>query len=83
MDESVDYGNWVPRTLIYLGIDFFMTPLILSIILPGLVLKVILWVITGIFIFPLIYVLGLTYHFSKNDGEVQHTIRNIVIAGFN
>ncbi|MFX1383326.1 MAG: class I SAM-dependent methyltransferase [Promethearchaeota archaeon] len=77
--EEAYYGNWMPRTFIYICVALIIIPLILSVIFPWIVLKVILWVISAFFIFPLVYILGLYYFFSKNDGEIQHAIRNIVL----
>ncbi len=79
MNENVNYGNWVSTIYILLGMFFFIVPFFISLLLPWFTVKIIFLFISVLLLIPLIYVIGLYYHFSKNNGELQNKIRIIVI----
>ncbi|MBN1216953.1 MAG: class I SAM-dependent methyltransferase [Candidatus Lokiarchaeota archaeon] len=83
MKENVNYGNWVSTIYIILGLFFFIIPFLISLLLPWFIIRIILLIISVLFLIPFIYVISLYYHFSKNNGELQNKIRNIVIEKMN
>ena len=79
MKESIDYGNWVPRNMIYLFLAILLM-LILPTLFPiSLSIKIILWVLAGIWFLPFIFLMHLYYYFSVNNKELQYKIWDLVI----
>ena len=79
MKELTDYGNWVPRNMIYFFIIVFLGMLIPTIFSISIVTKVILWVLAGIWLLPFSYMLYLYWYFSLNNKEIQYKIWDLVI----
>ncbi len=77
--ESVDYGNWVPRNLLYPILVIMLVLFIISIFPLFLIVRIILWVLTAIFFLAFLYLFYLYYQFSKNDKELQYKIWDLVI----
>lgn len=76
---SIDYGNWVPKNLLYLLLGFIIIISVLSIIPMLLFLKIILWILNGFFILRLLYLFFLYRILSRNEGELQDEIRNLML----
>ena len=68
---SIDYGNWVPKNLLYILLGFIIIISILSIIPMLLILKIILWILDGLFIVGLLFLYYLYRIFARNNGEMQ------------
>jgi ubiquinone/menaquinone biosynthesis C-methylase UbiE len=77
--DSVDYGNWVPRNMIYFFIGVFLLLLIPTLFPIFLIIKIILWVIAGIWLLPFTFMMHLYYSFSTNNKEIQYKIWDLVI----
>ena len=80
MDESVNYGNWVPIRLLGFVLILFIVLFIITIFPLLLIIKIILWGISGILLFAFLYLAYLYYEFSKNDKELQYKIWNYVLS---
>lgn len=76
---SIDYGNWVPKNLLYILLGFIIITSVLSIIPMLLILKIILWILDGLFIVALLYLYYLNRIFADNNGEMQNKLRDIVL----
>ena len=79
MKESINYGNWVPRNMIYFFVVVFLGLLLPTIFPLLLALKIIFWVLAGIWLLPFSYMLYLYWYFSSNNKEIQYKIWNLVI----
>ncbi|MFX1241835.1 MAG: class I SAM-dependent methyltransferase [Promethearchaeota archaeon] len=77
--ESIDYGNWVPRNMIYFFIGVFLALLIPTLFPIFLTIKLVLWVIAGIWCIPFSYMMYLYWYFSSNNKEIQYKIWDLVI----
>ena len=78
--NNTKYGNWVPRSIIYFFIFVFLI-LILPTLFPiTFLLKVVLWIIAGIWIIPFAYMIYLYYYFSTQNNIFQYKMWNFVIA---
>jgi len=79
MEESVDYGNWVPSNLVYAIIGIILILLIPSFFQILLIIRIILWVIAGLLLLPFSYLLYLYYQFTAHNKELQYKVWNLVI----
>ncbi len=94
-EESIDYGNWVPKKLttilsilvtILTTVSILMYPLSINIIITNgfifplyLTLNIVLWVIDVFIIVGFVYFVFLYRAFSVNNGELQNQIRDVVL----
>jgi SAM-dependent methyltransferase len=76
---SIDYGNWVPKKIIYTLLIFVIVISTLSIIPMLSIFNVILWILDGFFIVGLLFLFYLYRIFAHNNGEMQIKLRNIVL----
>ena len=79
MSESINYGNWVPRNMIYFFLGVFLLLLIPTIFPIWFTVKIILWIISGLWLLPFSYMMYLYYYFLKNGKEFQYKMWDIVI----
>ncbi len=79
MSESINYGNWVPRNMIYFFLGVFLLLLIPTIFPIFLITKIVLWVLAGIWLLPFAYMMYLYYYFSVNNKEFQYKTWDLVI----
>jgi len=79
MTQSKNYGNWVPRNFLYLFIVISLILLIPTLFPIIILVKIVLWVIAGIFMLPFSFLLYLYYYFSENNNEMQYKIWDLVI----
>ena len=79
MKESVDYGNWVPLNLVYATIGIIIILLIPSFFQIFLIIRIILWFITGLLLLPFSYLLYLYYQFTAHNKKLQYKVWNLVI----
>jgi len=77
--QPINYGNWVPRNMIYFFILVFLLLLIPTLFPIGLVLKIVLWIIAGIWVLPFAYLMYLYSFFSANNKEIQYKIWDLVL----
>ena len=82
-EKYANYGNWVPRNLLYFCVGLILIILISSIFIPIVIIKIILWILSALLFLGLLYLAYLYYEFSKNNKELQHKIWNIVIEKLN
>ncbi len=78
-EDSIDYGNWVPKKLIIIILSLIIILTVVAVIPFYFVINIILWIIDGFLIICAIYFIPLYRAFSANNGELQNQIRNIVI----
>jgi ubiquinone/menaquinone biosynthesis C-methylase UbiE len=81
--EKVNYGNWVPRNLLYSCIGLILITLISSIFIPILIIKIILWILSALLFLGFLYLVYLYYEFSKNNKELQYKIWNLIMDKLN
>ncbi len=79
MEESVDYGNWVPLNLVYATIGIIIILLIPSFFPIFLIIRIILWVIAGLLLLPFSYLWYLYYKFTAHNKKLQYKVWNLVI----
>ncbi|MFX1390005.1 MAG: class I SAM-dependent methyltransferase [Promethearchaeota archaeon] len=77
--EAINYGNWVPRNMIYFFIGVLLLLLLPTLLPIYLALKIILWILAGIWLLPFTYMMVLYYNFSVNNKELQYKIWALVI----
>lgn len=78
-DETVDYGNWVPKKMLGILLGMVLV-LVAGTFLPTpFFVQIILWIIAAFFIFLLFYLSCAYYLFAKNDNELQHIIHHAMI----
>ena len=94
-EDSIDYGNWVPKKLLFIVlciaiiftiVSILLLPLLIDSILTNksnfsfyFILSLVLWVIAGFSIICTIFFTSLHRAFKTNNGELQDKIRNIVL----
>ena len=78
MKHTVNYGNWVPRNLLYFFTVVFLLQLIPTIFPINFIAKIILWVIAGIWLLPSAFMFYLYYFFSTNNNEIQYSMWDLV-----
>ena len=76
--ESINYGNWVPKKLLYFWLLISSFFFVLSLFPLLFFLNLIFWFLTGISLFLFLYFLYAYIIFNKNNGEFQTKLRNIV-----
>lgn len=79
MQESVDYGNWVSHSIIYFFLVVFLLLLIPSFFPIPFPIKIILFIIAGIWVLPFSYMMYLYYSFNTDNREIQYKVWNLVI----
>lgn len=79
MGESINYGNWVPRNMMYFFLGVFLILLIPTLFPILLIAKIVLWVIAGVWLLPSSYMMYLYYYFSTNNKEFQYKMWDYVI----
>jgi len=79
MKKEVNYGNWVPRNLLYFFIGVLLLLLILTLFPINIIAKIILWVIAGVWTLPSAFMCYLYYFFSTNNNEIQYLMWDLVI----
>jgi len=77
--ESINYGNWVPKKLLYFWLLLSSIFFVLSLFPLLFFLNLIFWFLTGISLFLFLYFLYAYIIFNKNNGEFQTKLRNIVL----
>lgn len=82
-EESIEYGNWISNKRVYLFLVLSLICIILSFLPLHLFIKIILWIFSGLFTLAFLGILYFYCLFSKNNGELQHKIRNIVLDKLN
>ena len=78
-NNSIDYGNWVPKNILYILLGLIIIISVLSITPILLILKIILWILDGFLILRLLYFFFLYRNIARNRGELQDKIRNLML----
>lgn len=79
MSKSINYGNWVSRSIIYFFLGIFLLLLIPTLFPILSIIKIILWVLAGVWLLPFIYMMHLFYYFSVNNNAFQFKTWDLVI----
>ena len=69
----------MPLNLLYALIGIILIFLIPSLFLISLVVRIVLWVITGLLLLPFSYLIYLYYKFSVDNKKLQYMVWNLVI----
>ena len=77
--DSANYGNWVPLNLLYATLGIILILLIPSLFPIFLVIRIILWIISGLLLLPFLYLMYLFYQFSVHNKKLQYKVWNLVI----
>ncbi|MCK4732097.1 MAG: class I SAM-dependent methyltransferase, partial [Methanophagales archaeon] len=78
-DKSIDYGNWVPKKMLWILLGIVLVLVAGSFLPVPFVVQIILWIIAAFFIFLFFYLSCAYYLFAKNDNELQHNIHHAMI----
>ncbi|MFX1364918.1 MAG: class I SAM-dependent methyltransferase [Promethearchaeota archaeon] len=79
MDESINYGNWVPRSVIYFFLGVFLVLLIPTLFPILSIIKIVLWILAGVWLLPFMFMMHLYFYFSANNKAFQYKTWNLVI----
>ena len=78
-DQSTDYGNWVPKKMLWILLGIALT-LVASAFLPvPFFVQIILWIVAALFLILFFYLSCAYYLFAKNGNELQHNIHHAMI----
>jgi len=78
-DQSVDYGNWVPKKMLWILLGIALI-LVAGTFLPvPFFVQIILWIVAALFLIFLFYLSCAYYLFAKNGNELQHNIHHAVV----
>ena len=83
MKEKLNYGNWISKKRVFV---FFVISILLILIclFPIFIfVRIVILIFAGIFLLIFLTFLYFYREFSKNNGELQHKIRNIVLEKLN
>ena len=78
-DQSVDYGNWVPKKMLWILLGIALILVAGSFLPVPFFVQIILWIIAAFFLFLFFYLSCAYYLFAKNDNELQHNIHHAMI----
>ena len=81
--ESISYGNWISNKRLFLLFFLSLICIIPSFFPLHCIIKIMLWIFSVIFTCIFLVILHFYHMFSKNNGELQHKIRNIVLDKLN
>ncbi len=76
---GVNYSNWLPKKFLSTIIALIIFILIISFFPILLLVRIILWLISGIFLIAFIYLSYMYLTFSKNDNHLPKEVWNLVI----
>ena len=78
-DQSTDYGNWVPKKMLWILLGITLI-LIAGTFLPvPFFVQIILLIVAALFLILFFYMSCAYYLFAKNGNELQHNIHHAMI----
>jgi len=80
---KINYGNWVPRNLMFSFGAIEVIIIIISFVIPLFLVQLILWIISIILLLPIVFFYCLRHQFSKNNNEFQHKCWQLVLDKLN
>ena len=78
-DQSVGYGNWVPKKLLWILLGITLILVAGSFLPVPFFVQIILWIISAFLLISLLYFSYAYYLFAKNGNELQHNIQYAMI----
>ena len=78
-NETVDYGNWVPKKMLWILLGIALILVASSFLPVPFFVQIILWIIAAFFLIFLFYLSCAYYLFAKNGNELQHNIHHAMI----
>ena len=78
-DQLVDYGNWVPKKMLWIFLGIVVIIVAGSFLAVPLAVQIILRIIAVLFLILFVYMSYAYYLFSRNDNELQHAIHHAMI----
>lgn len=79
MKESVDYGNWVPKNLLYSVLIIILILTLITLFPLLFLIYIFLLLVDGLVIIAFFYLFYLYYQFSSNNKQLQYKIWDLVI----
>jgi SAM-dependent methyltransferase len=80
MKKTPDYGNWVPRKMLYMQICMIVAFILLAIVIPAIVLKIVFCIGTLAGLGMIIYFGSSHYVFSYNGGGLSGKILDMMLS---
>ncbi|MFX0073268.1 MAG: class I SAM-dependent methyltransferase [Candidatus Hermodarchaeota archaeon] len=77
--QKVNYGNWVPKNLLGFLLILSIIPAIITIFPLILIVKIILWILSGLFFLFFLIMSYFYIAFAKNNKEFQNTMWDLVL----
>ena len=78
-DQSVDYGNWVPKKMLWILLGITLILIAGSFLPVPFFVQIFLWIISAIFLILFFYMSYAYYLFAKKGNELQHNIHYAMI----
>ena len=78
-NQSVAYGNWVPKKMLWIFLGVTLILAVVSFLVSPLFVQIILWIITGVSLLGFCYFLYAYSQFAKNDSDLQNRLWNCVL----
>ena len=78
-DLSVDYGNWVPKKMLWILLGITLILVAGSFLPVPFFVQIILWIVAAFLLFLFFYMSWAYYLFAKNGNELQHNIHHAMI----
>jgi len=78
-DQSVDYGNWVPKRLLIILLAAILILIVISFLTVPFFVQIILWAISGLIFLLLSCMFYLYSQFAKNGSDLQSRLWNLVL----
>ena len=78
-EESINYGNWVPRNFLYFWFGIFLIFSVLFLILELVIFKIIFGILAGLGFILFAYFTYSYLVFSANNNELQNKLRDLVL----
>ena len=78
-DKKLDYGNWVPKKMLWTSLVIVLILTAGSFLPVPLVIKIIFWVLSGLSLSGFLYFLYAYYKFSSKVSSLQNDLRGLVL----
>lgn len=78
-DQSLDYGNWVPKKMLWMLFGIILILIVGSFLPVPFVVQIILWIIAALFLILFFYMSYAYYLFAKDGNKLQHGIHHAMI----
>ena len=77
--QKINYGNWVPKNLVGILLFLSIIPAVITLFPMILIIKIILWILSGFLFLFFLFMLYLYIAFAKKDNKLQNTMWDIVL----